>query len=266
MTDNTMHRREFITLLGGAAAAWPLAARAQPRSMPVIGYLYVGTPEANAASVVAFRKGLSEGGFVEGRNVVIEYRFAQNDNARLPELAADLVHRRVAVIATPGGGTITALAAKAATTTIPIVFTTAGDPVQAGLVASLNRPGGNLTGVAFMNVEIMPKRLGLLHELLPRATRFALLALPAAATPSTDPYVKILNAAASAIGGQFQVITAGTNREIDAAFDSLGRKQVDALLVASSPLFLNRRVQLATLATHHRIPAIYASRELTEAG
>ena len=208
--------------------------------MPVIGYLYVGTPEANAATVVAFRKGLSEGGFVEGRNVVIEYCFAQNDSARLPELAADLVRRRVAVIATPAGGTVTALAAKAATTTIPIVFTTAGDPVQAGLVASLNRPGGNVTGVTFMNVELMPKRLGLLHELLPAAALFAVLVNPnnsAAESITTDA-----QAAATAVGLHIEVLTASTNRDIDVAFASLAQKRADALVVAADTMFTSRRV------------------------
>jgi putative ABC transport system substrate-binding protein len=258
-----MRRRDFIAGLGGAAA-WPGVVGAQQPAMPVIGYLYVGTPEANAATVVAFRKGLSEGGFVEGRNVVIEYRFAQNDSARLPELAADLVRRRVAVIATPAGGTVTALAAKAATTTIPIVFTTAGDPVQAGLVASLNRPGGNVTGVTFMNVELMPKRLGLLHELLPAAARFAVLVNPnnsAAESITTDA-----QAAATAVGLHIEVLTASTNRDIDIAFASLAQKRAEALLVSPDPYFGTRRIQIVTLATHHRVPAIYYDREYAEAG
>jgi ABC-type uncharacterized transport system substrate-binding protein len=172
-----MRRRDFVTFLGASAAAWPLAVGAQ-QAMPVIGYLYVGTPEPSAHLVAAFRKGLSEMGFVEGRNVAIEFRFANNDRDRLPELAADLVRRRVAIIVGPGSGPTTAHAAKAATATIPIVFTAAGDPVELGLVASLNRPGGNLTGMYFMNSELMPKRLGLLHEMFPRATRFAVLMLP----------------------------------------------------------------------------------------
>jgi putative tryptophan/tyrosine transport system substrate-binding protein len=261
-----MERREFITLLGGAATAWPLAARAQQPAIPVIGYLYSGSAEPSAHILAAFHKGLNEMGFVEGRNVTIEFRYANNDRSRIPDLVADLVRRRVAVIAAPGSGGFTALAAKAATATIPIVFTAAGDPVEQGLVASFNRPGGNLTGFAFMTAEIVPKRLGLLHELLPRATRFAMLAAPAAISPVTDIYVKNLNSAAAAIGGELQVLTAATNREIDAAFERIGRTQVDALVVAAGSLFLNRRVQLATLAAHYRIPAIYAQREVAEAG
>jgi putative ABC transport system substrate-binding protein len=259
----SMRRREFITLLGGGAALWPLAARSQQPAMPVVGYLYVGSPEASPHLVAAFRKGLSEMGYVEGRNVATEYRFAHNDNARLPELAADLVRSRVAVIATPGG-LPAALAAKAATTTIPIVFYTAIDPVQVGLVASLNRPGGNVTGFTSMNAELGGKRLGLLHELLPRSARFAVLVDPN--SPQTESIIKDLQAAAAGIGRQLEVLTAGTNREIDTAFANLVQKQADALLVTPSTLFNNRRVQLATLAAHYRLPAIYAWRESAEAG
>jgi putative tryptophan/tyrosine transport system substrate-binding protein len=261
--NHSMRRREFITLLGGAAAAWPLAARAQQPAMPVIGFLNSGSPETSANIVAAFRKGLSEAGYVEGRNVAIEYRWAQNDNARLPELAIDLVRRRVAVISTPGG-TAAALAAKAATTTIPIVFSNSVDPVQLGLVANFNRPGGNATGFSSMNTELGAKRLGLLHELIPRAVRFAMLVDPT--SPSAEPNNTVAQTAAAAIGRQIEFLNASTNREIDAAFASLAQKRFDALLVANIPLFINRRVQLATLAARHAVPAIYASREFAEAG
>ena len=203
--------------------------RAQQPAMPVVGYLYAGSPEASANLVAAFRKGLSETGYVEGRNVAIEYRWAHNELDRLPELAADLVRRRVAVIATPGS-TPAALAAKAATTTIPIVFSTGGDPVQVGLVASLNRPGGNVTGITNMNAELGAKRLGLLHELLPGAARFAVLVNPN--SPNAESMITDVQAAASAIGRQIEVLTASTNREIDAAFASLVQKRADALLVS----------------------------------
>ena len=202
MTFDQLHRREFITWVGGAAAAWPLAARAQQPAMPVIGYLY-RSPEATANFVAAFGKGLSEAGYIEGRNVAIEYRWARNDIDRLPELVGDLVRRRVTAIVTPGS-IPAARAAKVATETIPIVFATGGDPVQAGLVSSLNRPGGNVTGILSMNVELMAKRLGLLHELVPGAARFAVLVNPddlAAETMITD-----LRAAASAIGQQVEVL------------------------------------------------------------
>jgi len=259
-----MRRREFITLLGGAAAAWPLAARAQQTAMPVVGYLYPGAPATSTHLVAAFRKGLSETGYVEGRNVAIEYRWAYGDDARLPDLAAELVHRQVAVIATPAS-TAATLAAKAATTAIPIVFEIGGDPVQAGLVASLNRPGGNVTGITSMNLQLAAKQFGFLHELLPGATRFALLVNPnnplIAEAAITDA-----RAAAMAIGRQIEVLTASTNRDIDTAFASLVQKRADALLVTIDPLFNNRRVQLVTLATHYRVPTTYAWRESVEAG
>jgi putative ABC transport system substrate-binding protein len=257
-------RRDFITLLGGAAAAWPLAARAQQRqAVPVIGYLSSGSPEVSANVVAAFRKGLSEAGFIEGRNVAVEYRWAHNEFARLPELAADLVRRRVAVIAVPGS-LPGPLAAKAATTTIPIVFQIGADAVQSGLVASYNRPGGNVTGVSSMSVELAPKRLGLLHELMPGAARFAVLIDPN--SPSTDSIIKSLQAAASSIGREIEVLYAGTNREIDTAFASLMQKRGDALSVNSNPLFTNRRVQVTTLAAHHRVPAMYYARDFVEVG
>ena len=257
-----MRRREFIALFGGAAA-WPLAARGQQSGMPVVGYLEAGLPEALAHRLAAFRKGLSETGYVEGQNVAIEYRWAQDQYDRLPELAADLVRRRVAVIATPGSAQ-GSLAAQAATTTIPIVFSTGVDPVKVGLVASLNRPGGNVTGVSSMTGELGAKQLGLLHELLPGATRFAVLANPNNAM--TEAVIKDLHTAALAIGVQIDVFNAGTNRDIDTVFASLVQKRIDALLVSPDPLFSNRRGQLVTLATYHRIPAIYFSREFAEVG
>jgi len=256
-------RRAFITFLGGAAVAWPVAANAQQSAMPVIGYLYSGAPETSANFLAAFRKGLSDLGFSEGRNLEIEYRWALNEPERLPELAADLVRRRVSVIAAPGTPAA-ALAAKAATTTIPIVFRTGSDPVQLGLVASLNRPGGNVTGVSAMTWEIGTKRVGLLHELLPGAARFAGL------VDRTDPFAESLigdvRAAASSIGRQIEFVTVNTSREIDTAFASLVQKRPDALLVIPQGLFINRRVQLVTLATRHGLPAIYPAREFTEIG
>jgi putative ABC transport system substrate-binding protein len=249
--------------MGGATAAWPLAARAQQPAMPVIGILYVGTQEQSTYLLTSFRKGLSDAGYVEGRNVAVEYCFAQNETDRLPELAADLVRRRVAVIAAID--TPSALVAKTMTTTVPIVFETAGDPVQAGLVSSLNRPGGNITGATSMNTELMPKRLGILHELLPKATRFALLINPSNRLIAA-PVIPDLERAAAAIGRQIEVVAASTNREIDAAFESAVQMRVDALLVSPDNLFNNRRVQIVTLAAHHRLPAIYYYREYAEAG
>ena len=258
-----MKRRAFISLLGGAAIAWPLAARAQQAAMPVIGFVYPGVPELSAGVVAAFRKGLNDAGFIEGRNVTVEYRFGYNDNARLPELIAELVQRGVAVIATPAS-TPAALAAKAATTTIPIVFSVGADPVEIGLVASLNRPGGNVTGISSMNAELGAKRLGLLHELLPRAVRFAVLINPN--NRSSDALIRDLQATASAIGKQVEVLTARNNREIDAVFVGLSQKPADALLVTPDQLLDSRRVQLVTLATHYRLPAIYPFREFVDIG
>jgi putative ABC transport system substrate-binding protein len=231
--------------------------------MPVIGYIYPGVPELSASLVAAFRKGLSEAGFVEGRNVAVEYRFAYNDHSRLPELSSDLVHRRVAVIATPGGPAA-ALAAKGATTTIPIVFSMGGDPVQRGLVASLAHPGGNITGISSLNIGLSAKRLGLLHELLPGAGRFAALVDPNFS--DAQVITKDVQAAASSIGRQIEVVPAGTNRDIDIAFASLVQTRADALLVSPSALFDNRRVQLVTLAAYYRLPAIYPFRENVEIG
>jgi putative ABC transport system substrate-binding protein len=234
--------------------------------MPVIGYLYSGVPELSAGLVAAFRKGLSEVGFVEGRNVAVEYRFAYHENARLPELAAELIRRRVAVIATPGGSAAI-VAAKALTTTIPIVFSTGADPVQIGLVASLNRPAANITGITSMNSELGAKRLGLLHELLPRAARFAALVGPLQTAGSgSSSMVADLQAAASTIGRRIEFVTAASNRDLDTAFETLVEKQIGGLLVGPFSLADNRRVQLVTLASHHRLPTIYSFRDHVEVG
>ena len=258
-----MKRRDFISLLAGAAA-WPLSARAQQPAMPVIGFLHSASAAAFAAPLAAFRKGLSEAGYVEGQNVAVAYRWAEGQNDRLPALAAELARQRVAVIATPGS-TATTLAAKAATATIPIVFSIGTDPVKLGLVASLNRPGGNATGISDFGVEIAAKRLGLLHELLPTATRFGVLVNPD--NPYlTESFVTELQTAASAIERQIEVVTASTNGDIDTAFATLIKKRADALLISPDPLFVTRRVQLITLAVRHALPALYHRRELPEAG
>ena len=257
-----MRRREFITLLGGATAAWPMVARGQQPAMPVVGFLRRGSPELNAHLVTAFRKGMGETGYTEGRNVAVEYRWADNDH-QLTELAADLVRLRVAVIATPGS-TAAAAAAKSATTTIPVVFSAGGDPVQTGLVASLNRPGGNVTGVSSMSGELGTKRVGLLQELVPRAARLAVLVNPN--NPLSEAFVADIRAAAPAIGRQIEVVTASTGRDIDTAFATLMQKRADALVLSSDPLFVSSRVQLTALAARHAVPAIYPFREDAEAG
>jgi putative ABC transport system substrate-binding protein len=257
-----MTRRQFITLLGGAAA-WPLAARAQQPAMPVIGFLHPGSPEANAKYVAGFRKGLAETGYVEGRNIAIEYRWGHGESARLPELVADLISRSVAVIVTPGGVAV-ALAAKAATATIPIVYAIGVDPVQAGLGASLNRPGGNVTGITSLNSGLAAKQLGLLHQLLHRDARFAVLINPG--NPQIRSVLADVQAAAAAMGQQLEIITAASARDISSAFGEAVRKQADALLISADPMFTNRPAQLATLASRHALPAIYALREFAEAG
>jgi putative ABC transport system substrate-binding protein len=257
-----MKRRAFITLLGGAAA-WPLEARAQQPTMPVIGFLHSASLEPIATRMAAFRHGLSELGFVEGQNVVIEYRWARNDPARLPELVADLIRRRVALIVAPASP-VAALAAKAATTTIPIVFETGADPVQAGLVPSLSRPGGNVTGVTSMTAELSAKRFGLLHEILPQAARFAGLVM--AGYPNTEIIISDMRGAAMATGRQIEVLTAGSIQDIDRAFASLVQKQVAALLISPGTLFSERRVQLVMLVTHYRVPTIYYFREFVDIG
>jgi putative tryptophan/tyrosine transport system substrate-binding protein len=254
-------RREFITLLGGAAVAWPMAARAQ-RPMPVVGFLSSSAPVDRARYLTAFRQGLREPGYVEGQNVAIEYRWAQEQADRLPDLAADLVRRQVTVIA--ANDTPSSIVAKAATTTIPIVFASGGDTVKLGLVASLNRPGGNVTGVTFVIAELGAKQLGLLHELQPGAVRVGVLVDPN--FPLIESFVSDVQAAASSIRKQIEVLEAPTGRDIDTAFASLAQKPIDALLVGPSPLLNNRRVQLVTLAAYHRVPAIYPWREGAEAG
>jgi putative tryptophan/tyrosine transport system substrate-binding protein len=255
-------RREFITLLGGAAAAWPLAARGQQAAMPVIGYLGAGFPAPSASVVAILRRGLAEAGYVEGRNVAIEYRFAEGKYDRLPALAAELVRRQVAVIvAVP---TPAALAAKAATTTIPIVFTAGEDPVKVGLVANLARPGGNVTGGSILFADLGPKQLGLLRELVPTAVRIGLLVNPT--NMNAADVTKDLTAAGAAMGVQIEIVQASSILEIDAAFASLVRKRVDALVAGTDSFFFNRRLQLATLATRHAIPAVYNAREYAEAG
>ncbi|OLB77606.1 MAG: hypothetical protein AUI16_05840 [Alphaproteobacteria bacterium 13_2_20CM_2_64_7] len=257
-----MERRKFLGTLGGAAAAWPLTAGAQQSGMPVIGFLGSSSAADRTRLVTAFRQGIRESGYVEGQNVAIEYRWAQDQYDRLPDLAADLVRRQVTVIA--AHDTLSAIAAKSATTTIPIVFVTGGDPIQDDLVTSLNRPGGNVTGVSFIAVELGAKQLGLLHELRPGTARIGVLVDPK--WPLTERFVSEVRASASAVGQQIEVLHVSTGREIDTAFASLARNPVDALLVGPSPLIYNRRVQLVTLAAYHRLPAIYGLREYAEAG
>ena len=259
-----MKRREFITLLGGAAAGWPLAAHAQQPAMPVIGLLDPRSPGTNDDQLRAFRQSLKETGHVEGENVTMLYRWADNQIDRLPALAAELVRRRVAVIAATGA-VASALAAKAATTTVPIVFIVNEDPVQVGLVTSLARPGGNLTGINFLSAELVAKRLELLRALVPAATRVAALVNPANAT-TAESTVRDLEAAARAMGLQIQVLNASTSREIDAAFATFGRERPDALFVGGDSFFLSRRVQLTNLSVRHAVPATYSSRNFAEAG
>jgi putative ABC transport system substrate-binding protein len=257
-----IERRKFLATLGGAAAVWPLAARAQQTTMPVIGFLSGLSPADRTRFVTAFRQGIRETGYVEGQNVAIEYRWALDQYDRLPDLAADLVRRQVAVIA--AHDTQSAIAAKAATTTIPIVFTTGGDPVKDGLVASLNRPGGNATGVSFIAAELGTKHLGLLRGLRPGAARVGVLV--DARWPFTERFVSEVQAAALTIAQQIEVLYASSGREIDTAFASLSQKPVDAILVGPSPFAYNRRVQLVTLAAYHRVLATYFQREFAEAG
>jgi putative tryptophan/tyrosine transport system substrate-binding protein len=254
-----MKRREFITLLG-AAAAWPITLRAQQPER--IGLLQIGTPSSYDLS--GFRQGLKDGGYVEGQNLAIEYRFANDDPARLPELASDLVHRQVRVIAAIASG-LAARAAKDAPNTIPIVFGYGGDPVKQGLVASLNRPGGNVTGVISLANELFGKQLGLLHELLPQATHIGVLAHPK--SPLHESIVKDTQAAASAIGQTIEILDAGTSDEIDAVFARLrDEKRVQGLLVTNDPFFIAQRVQLAILAARYAVPAVYPFREMAQAG
>ena len=258
-----IERRKFLATLGGAAAVWPLAARAQQPAMPVVGSLDPRSPDAISERLRAFRQGLKETGYVVGENVAIEYRWAENQLDRLPMLAADLVRRQVAVITPAGIPSI--FAAKAATSTIPIVFMTGDDPVRVGIVASLARPGGNLTGIAFLTTELAAKRLELLRELLPKAARVAILVNPASAA-QTEATLRELEPAARTMGLQIQVFSANTSREIGAAFESMERERPGALFVAPDPFFAAQRVQLAHLATRYAVPAIYVGREFAEAG
>jgi putative ABC transport system substrate-binding protein len=258
-----MRRREFITLLGGAAAAWPLAARAQRPAMPVIGFLSARAPGDSPHLLAALRQGLKDTGFVEGQNVAIEYRFAGNQNEQLSALATDLVHRQVSVIAATT--TEAALAAKAATTTIPIVFETGGDPIRLGLVASLNRPGGNITGVTQLNVEVAPKRLELLHELVPTASVIALLVNPI--DPAlAETNTRALQAAAHTLGLQLPVLHASAERDFDAVFTNLIQLRAGGLVIGNDPLFTNRVEEIAALAVRHAVPAVYSHREFVAAG
>jgi ABC-type uncharacterized transport system substrate-binding protein len=257
-----MKRRAFITLLGCTAVTWPLAAKAQQPALPVVAFINGGAADGQAARLAGFRKGLSEAGYAEGKNATVEYHWLEGNYDRLPGFLADLIRRRVAVIATLD--TASALAAKTATTTIPIVFTVAEDPVALGLVANLAHPGGNATGINFFTNEVNAKRLGLMHELLPKATRFAVLLNPAnAASVKTLQTVK---EAAQVLGLEMLLLNASTPAEIDAAFAALARERPEALFIAGEGLFTSRAVQLATLAVRDRIPASYSAREMVEAG
>jgi putative tryptophan/tyrosine transport system substrate-binding protein len=257
-----MRRREFITLLGSAAATvWPLAARAQQR-VPVIGYLSTGSAESDADRVTGLKAGLNEAGYAEGRNVVIQYRWAEDQYDRLPRLADDLVNREVAVIVAVG--TPPALAAKAATSTIPIVFNASIDPVQFGLVAALNRPGGNVTGISVLNVAVMAKRVELLHELVPNAGLVGMLANPT--NPFTEPETREMRGAIQLLGLQFQIANASKETDIEAAFASLVQKHAGALVVSADPLFTNNHERIVALAAGNGMPAIYPYRRYPAAG
>jgi putative ABC transport system substrate-binding protein len=259
-----MERREFITLLGGAAVTWPFAARAQQPALPLVGFIRDGSADASARFAAAFRKGLNETGYVEGQNVTVEYHWLEGQYDQLPALLADLVRRQVAVIATPGH--VPSLAAKAATATIPIVFGVGGDPVQLGLVASLARPGGNVTGINFFVNEVAAKRLRLLHDLVPKAVRIAVLLNPA--NPAVaEATLRDVREAAPTMGLQVQLtLNANTIGEIDAAFASLVRERCDALFVAPDAFFVSQRAQLAALTARHQIPAAYSVRDPVIAG
>jgi ABC-type uncharacterized transport system substrate-binding protein len=259
-----MRRREFITFFGGAAATWPIAARAQQLALPVVGFINGGSPDASARLAAAFRKGLNETGTIEGQNVTVEYHWLEGQFDRMPALMADLVRRQVAVIATPASNTAT-LAAKAATATIPIVFGVSLDPVRLGLVASLARPGGNVTGINFFSLEVAAKRLRLLHDLVPKAVRIAVLVNPAAVS-TTESTLREVQGAAPAMGLQIQKLNASTIGEIDAAFATLARERPDAIFVAGDSFFTSRRVQFATLTAVNKIPATYSNRDLVAAG
>ena len=259
-----IQRRQFISLLGGAAAAWPVAARAQQRAMPVIGFLNSQSSDGFTDYLRGFRQGLKEAGYVEGETVAIEYRWAENQFNRLPELAADLVRRQAAVIVS-GGGSPPALAAKAATTNIPIVFVVAEDPVRLGLVASLARPRANLTGINFFSGELVAKRLELLRVLVPAATRIAVLVNPANAA-NTESTLRDVQPAARTMGLQIQIFNVSTSREINSAFAVMARERSDAIFIGGDPYFTVRRVQLANSAARHAVPASYVARAFPEAG
>jgi len=258
-----MRRRKFITLAGGAAIAWPLAVRAQQPAMPVIGFLSSASPDLYANRLRAFRQGLKEAGYVEGQNVAIEYRWAEGQNNRLPALAAELVQRHVDVIVA-AGGTPSAVATKAATATIPIVFGVAVDPVKIGLVASLNRPGGNLTGITNLNVEVGPKRLELLRELIPTATNIAVLVNPT--SPIAEPFARSMQAAARTLGQQVYVLQASAEQDFDKVFADLVRLRAGALVISPDVFFNTRIIQLAVLSLRHAVPAIFQYREFAAAG
>jgi putative tryptophan/tyrosine transport system substrate-binding protein len=258
-----VRRREFITLLGGAAATWPSVVRTQQPAMPLVGFLHDGSAESRVHLASAFRAGLAETGFIDRRNVVIEYRWAEDQFDRLPALVAEIVQRQAAVIATPGSAAA-AVAAKAATSTIPIVFSVGSDPVKLGLVDSLNRPGGNVTGVSYFTQELGPKRLGLLRELMPGGADVFVLANPKA--PATHSVINDMQAAASAVGQQLSVLHMSTIQEMIAAFPAMAQRRAPAFVVIADPLFTSRRVQLVLLATRHAVPAVYSSREFADIG
>jgi putative ABC transport system substrate-binding protein len=256
-----MRRRDFITLLGGAAVAWPLAASAQQPAMPVIGYLHSASPEPYAPMMAAFRQGLAQAGYVEGQNVAIQYRWAEGRFDRLPTLAAEIMQRRVAVLVA-GGGDVSAKAAQGATTSVPIVFTIGGDPTAYGLVGSLGRPEANVTGVTFFTIMLGPKRLELLRELVPKAATIAMLVNPR----SLNPDASDVQEAARSVGQSLRVLNAASVADIDAAFRTLVQEKPDALLIISNPLFTSRRDQIVTLANHFHVPTVYSLREYVVAG
>jgi putative ABC transport system substrate-binding protein len=258
-----MKRREFITLLGGTAAAWPLAAPAQQPAMPVIGVLHAGSLEQNAKRLAAWRKGLSEAGFTEGQNVAIEFRWADGRLDRLADMAADLIGRQVAVIATPGS-TDAALAAKSATTRVPIVFAAGGDVLALGLVPSLSRPGSNVTGATSLNTDIAAKRLGLIRQVVQQEARYFALVNPTSAL--TQPFIKDLRTGAASLGVNVEILHASTDAEIHSAFASLPQQPGAALLVGTDAFFFSRHIQIVTLASHHAVPAIFDNREYAIAG
>jgi putative ABC transport system substrate-binding protein len=258
-----MQRREFITLLGGAAVAWPLAVRAQQAGMPMVGFLGGGSPQSDAFRVAAIRQGLKEAGYVEGRNVAFEYRGAEDHNERLPELAADLVRREVAVIVSMSGNT-SAVAAKSATATIPVVFAIGGDPIKLGLVASLNRPGSNITGVSFLTNTLVAKQFEVLHETVPKTALIGFLVNPT--NQNAEPDTKIVLAAAELVGQKMAIVEAHTDSELEAAFATLVQQRTGALVVEADPFFVNRSNKLVELTARQKVPAIYFLREFVVAG